>query len=357
MFFSNLFMENKNIEIIGGGLSGLLLAYYIFKNTNKFNVTVFEKNSSIHKNKNFCFWLEKNKKFEFSELISKNWNSWYFSTPNDFVVHKSNLFEYVLLKNDDLLSFILGELNRFNNFAIIYDREIKSDHNTGYVFDSRNVDRNNWKLSQIFVGYEIQTEYENEDYVTLMGNMQYCPELKFNFNYILPIDDQSLFFEKTVFTNDDLNYELIEEQLKIELLSKYSSFDIKKIEYGCIPMGYYNEKLNNIGIPIGVRAGHYRSSSGYSFQTINKNMKIYANKICHGKSIKKKTIHLQNIIDDHFLKTFILNMDQFPDVLINMSRKIKPNDFAKFMSSVNLISLCSMIKALPKKIFLKSLMS
>ena len=86
-------------------------------------------------------------------------------------------------------------------------------------------------------------------------------------------------------------------------------------------------------------------------------MKIYANKICHGKSIKKKTIHLQNIIDDHFLKTFILNMDQFPDVLINMSRKIKPNDFAKFMSSVNLISLCSMIKALPKKIFLKSLMS
>ena len=190
-----------------------------------------------------------------------------------------------------------------------------------------------------------------------MGNMQYCPELKFNFNYILPLDNQSLFFEKTVFTNDDLNYELIEEQLKIELLSKYSSFDIKKIEYGCIPMGYYYEKLNNIGIPIGVRAGHYRSSSGYSFQTINKNMKIYANKICHGKSIKKKPIHLQNIIDDHFLKTFILNMDQFPDVLINMSRKIKPNDFAKFMSSVNLISLCSMIKALPKKIFLKSLMS
>ena len=52
-------MENKNIEIIGAGLSGLLLAYYIFKNTNKFNVTVYEKNSSIHKNKNFCFWLEK----------------------------------------------------------------------------------------------------------------------------------------------------------------------------------------------------------------------------------------------------------------------------------------------------------
>ena len=31
-------MENKNIEIIGAGLSGLLLAYYIFKNTNKENV-------------------------------------------------------------------------------------------------------------------------------------------------------------------------------------------------------------------------------------------------------------------------------------------------------------------------------
>ena len=81
-----------------------------------------------------------------------------------------------------------------------------------------------------------------------MGNMQYCPELKFNFNYILPIDDQSLFFEKTVFTNDDLNYELIEEQLKIELLSKYSSFDIKKIEYGCIPMGYFNENMNNMAM-------------------------------------------------------------------------------------------------------------
>ena len=149
-------------------------------------------------NKNFCFWLEKNKKFEFSALISKNWNSWYFSTPNDFVVHKSNLFEYVLLKNDDLLSFILGELNKFNNFSIIYDSEIKDDHNAGYVFDSRNIERNNWKLSQLFVGYEIQTEYKNEDYVTLMGNMQYCPEIKFNFNYILPIDVQTLFFEKTV---------------------------------------------------------------------------------------------------------------------------------------------------------------
>ena len=122
-------------------------------------------------------------------------------------------------------------------------------------------------------------------------------------------------------------------------------------------MGYFKDKINNIGIPIGVRAGHYRSSSGYSFQTINKNMKIYANKICHGKSIKKKPIHLQNIIDDHFLKTFILNMDQFPDVFLNMSRKIKPNDFAKFMSSVNLLSLFPMIKAMPKKIFLNSFMS
>ena len=52
-------------------------------------------------------------------------------------------------------------------------------------------------------------------------------------------------------------------------------------------MGYFKDNINNIGIPIGVRAGHYRSSSGYSFQTINKNMKIYANKICSGKSIKK----------------------------------------------------------------------
>ena len=190
-----------------------------------------------------------------------------------------------------------------------------------------------------------------------MGNMQYCSELKFNFNYILPIDDQSLFFEKTVFTNDDLNYEIIEEQLKIELLKKYSSFDIKKIEYGCIPMGYFKDKINNIGIPIGVRAGHYRSSSGYSFQTINKNMKIYANKICLGKSIKKKPIHFQNIIDDHFLKTFILNMDQFPNIFLNMSRKLKPNDFAKFMSSVNLLSLIPMIKAMPKKMFLSSFIS
>ena len=125
MFFSNPFMEYKNIEIIGAGLSGLLLAFYIFKITDKFNVTVYEKNSSIYKNKNFCFWLEKNKRFEFSELISKKWNSWYFSTFNDFVVHKSNIFEYVLLKNDDLLSFILSELNRFNNFSIIYDYNLK----------------------------------------------------------------------------------------------------------------------------------------------------------------------------------------------------------------------------------------
>ena len=86
-------------------------------------------------------------------------------------------------------------------------------------------------------------------------------------------------------------------------------------------------------------------------------MKIYANKICHGQSFKKNPIYFQNIIDDHFLKTFILNMDQFPDVLINMSRKIKPNDFAKFMTSVNLLSLFPMIKALPKKIFLNSFMS
>ena len=93
---------------------------------------------------------------------------------------------------------------------------------------------------------------------------------------------------------------------------------------------------------------------GYGDVSINKNMKIYANKICLGKSINKKPIHFQNIIDDHFLKTFILNMDQFPDIFINMSRKIKPNDFAKFMSSVNLLSLFPMIKALPKKIFLNS---
>ena len=62
------------------------------------------------------------------------------------------------------------------------------------------------------------------------------------------------------------------------------------------------------------------------------------------------------VIDDYFIKTFILNMDQFPNIFLNMSRKLKPNDFAKFMSSVNLLSLFPMIKALPKKIFLNSFM-
>ena len=119
MFFSNLFMENKNIEIIGAGLSGLLLAYYIFKNTNKFNVTVYEKNSSTHKNKNFCFWLEKNKNFE-----------------NDLITLAKELDDLEYQDQKKFIKKILEdqELQSFKNLTLSFKELLKQVHQQQILF-------------------------------------------------------------------------------------------------------------------------------------------------------------------------------------------------------------------------------
>ena len=95
--------------------------------------------------------------------------------------------------------------------------------------------------------------------------------LGIHFMYLLPFDSNNALIESTVISTQVLPISWYNHQIK-QYLSKYYSitdFNIIKRERGIIPLAQlYSDDA--FGIPIGMRAGALRASSGYAFSQIQK---------------------------------------------------------------------------------------
>ncbi|QNR23930.1 lycopene cyclase family protein [Croceimicrobium hydrocarbonivorans] len=284
--------EEYDIALIGGGASGLSLLYAMHLQgiLDQYSVLLIEPDAKNTNDRTWCFWTdEQDAAWQmFGSSVSKSWSQLDSAFPQ-----RQNMapYRYVQIRSKDFYRFVKDALQSYPNLDFYNGKlsklsnqrpfELKLDGDLStyahLVFDSRPPTLNDPDLIwQSFVGYRIKAplaQFETEVCRLMDFEVQQSEGLQFM--YFLPTSETEALIELTRFGEAILSE--AEAQPEIErYLQKMgiSDFEIEEKEINKIPMTLslnQKEKLHSLNkryIPIGVRAGVVKASTGFAFKKI-----------------------------------------------------------------------------------------
>jgi lycopene beta-cyclase len=350
--------KKLNINIIGAGCAGLSLAKYIKKAKdpkNLFDLKFYGELSPALENSHFwAFWGMPWSEEAISESEHK-WNKWKIIDNNNEITLQSSLHPYYVLDSRFWLRYCGGEKYKMNP---------KFPANEELLFDSRNPISPKKKLIQEFVGQIIITKEETfyPDAAILMDYR--CDQSKgIHFIYLLPFSKNMALVESTRISESSCPSKWYRDAIKeyLEKVCFVKKYSIEKEERGVIPMVNCTPLDKNI-LAIGSNGGCLRASSGYAFNSIQRQTKKLANDLLRGKNITKQRQILQphsnieKILDQVFLRVLMENPRRAPGLFIKIGQSMTGDEFALFMSGKAKLSIIvKMIISLPKRLFIKAM--
>lgn len=378
----------SDIIIIGGGCSGLALAYALAKQQSHLCVNILEARPNYHNDKTWCFWSDETN--EWTDLTQKSWDSWSFHTesnPQTTALH-SKKWKYYCLAAEDYYRTIQQHLEHNQNIRLFTNQQIVSvtyanastifseaqptaqvttqndeTYNAKLIIDTRNPKIFNSILHQSFYGTELKTEDLQSETISLMQNMR-SDYRGFRFNYILPLDDDRVLFEHTRFSKKPYSHEIMHEECHEEIRRlKISYRAIIREEHGCLPMGM--TRIDPKYYQGGIAAGALRDASGYGFLRIQAWAKQIAKQLAQSKpqqtfselmTYKAHETTWTQRLDHIFLHTLKNDPKQAPHYFQTLARFTHTDTLVRFLSDqANQQDVLNIIKALPKWPFLKQL--
>lgn len=361
-----------DILILGGGCTGLSLAYYLSFLPNNFNILIIEHKTLYNNDKTWCGWRTKN--HAFIKCCKTFWYSFYIKKANPYysIINSSIPYEYIrsIIFYKTILNRIQNIYNiQYYNNKIIniteYKNYISIKLNNGKYKNARWVIDTIPKQIKIYSPWKWQTFFGIELYSNNIFNFFSKPYLmnfyinkylkynNFNFIYILPIKKNKFLFEWTIFSNKDIfiinNLLIFYINLKIGIYN----YQILRKETGHIPMANIKNKtkINNLAKLYGC---YIRTSNGFSFHEIQN----WAIKCAYNISINKKII-LPNIpyffifLDYIFMKT----IEIYPTISLvlytNIFYKINSNSLIYFFTNTsNILDILNILFFIKPKLFL-----
>lgn len=378
-------MNQYDIIIIGGGCSGLSLAYHLIKNQGSKRICLLESRAQYLNDKTWCFW-EKDESI-WTKLSSTSWKQWSFHAEKSTkkITHSgvewqyyhlaaSSYYRYMTqyIANSPLTDLYMDSpalnITRLQHHSIESTSKsyrITTPH-TSYaakmVIDTRPQARLQSILFQSFYGVELTIPLSQQTRViSLMNNMR-TDHSGFRFNYILPLRPDRILFEHTRFSKTPVSQEQLmrECQAEIDRLNIDSTRVIRS-EFGVLPMGLKKIKKSEV-IQGGATQGALRDATGYGFLRIHQWADQLSKQIISGHDVKSintiyPVLNIQRSLDFIFLNTLSAEPQISPDVFMSMARGLDGETFARFMSdAASFIDLMKVITSMPTRPFLKSLL-
>ncbi len=368
--------RNFDVAIIGAGCAGLSLANQLSLNTNKSIVIIDEQTQ--RPNHLWGFWDNGNESFEIARKVSqKTWDKWSVHSHEKKTTHEGKQSVYRVLESEIFEKFIWRELlknkkierikSNVNNCAktplkttlhLINGQEITANR----IFDSRPLQYPRGVLLQHFVGLKIQTNQKIFDPSTLiLMDFRATQKEGIHFIYLLPFCEKSALIESTVISESPKENTWYQKQIRKYLTKFYncSYFTIQNTEQGIIPMGVPQSDIS-MGIPIGLRAGALRASSGYAFAQIQDQVWDLGQKIC--KNIppitKPGCDKFEQFMDSVFLRVMKRHPENAPDIFLKILDSLNGDEFADFMRGYSKWRIkLRLIMNLPKVKFLKGIIN
>lgn len=363
--------------IAGGGMAGLSLAFYLVQSSLKNKkILIIDREIKNQNDHTWCFWEAEESAFE--TIIYRKWNGVWFHGTNDFSKFLSlENYLYKMIRAVDFYEFVFSQIKENPNFTFLQAEILQVENdivktNQGefraneYIFDSftRKTydDPNHQNLWQHFLGWVIETDENkfNPSEPTLF-DFRVEQNNECRFAYILPISQNKALIEFTVFSDNLLQRQEYEENLRryISEILNISNFKITETEYGVIPMSDepHEEFPSEKTIRIGTAGGYVKASTGYSFQRTQRRLQKLVVEMEKGQSSKVKDLRSKwkRYLDSVLLNVLLTKKHSADDVFTNLFRNNKTSQVLKFLDEdTNLAEDLRIMRSVPIVPFTKS---
>lgn len=281
-------MMKYDFAILGAGIAGLTLLDTAFRRGLWLDKKILLVDRSFDKNPNkrISFWsteenplphfehLAWNKLAIFSnqgqqiDLVTDEYR--YFSF--DASAYRANLL--AKMANQSNVTMLEGEVENLEHKSGICEISVNSSSfHSEYVFqtifEKPLLKAYNQYFLQHFVGWKISTKQGSWDAnKAIIMDYRTPQENGTTFIYCLPVSEEEIFVEYTIFSKNLLSKEAYRKKLTNYLSDVWNLDDYKIIEeeYGVIPMTdfAFDRRVGNI-ISLGSAGGDTRGSTGYTF--------------------------------------------------------------------------------------------
>lgn len=269
-------MDKKfDVIIVGGGLSGGLLAYRLFQKKPNLKIIVLEKSQNWGGVHTWSFH-ESDITFEqhqwLKPLVSRSWPHYEVIFPN----YRRQLSKapYYSIRSEDFDRKLKAELGSILKTGEVvessqYSVRLKSGEtlDAHCVIDARGFSAKSFKCAyQKFVGLDVKTKNPHGITHPFLMDATVDQNQGYRFIYLLPWDSHSLLIEDTYYSD---NSELDESALRKNILAyaQEKGWEIESIqrsEVGCLPIPL-SKARQDLNLPtIGVRGGLFHFTTGYS---------------------------------------------------------------------------------------------
>ena len=344
-------------------------------------ILVADKSTKTQNDRTWCFWEKQAGVFE--SIVHHKWQqidfySNHFSARFDIVP-----YEYKMIRGEDFYNFVISKAKQNKNINFIQGN-IESIYNgvdkafvkidndqfsADYIFNSiqfnkqdqqTKKDKNTYSLQQHFKGWLIQTK-ENlfDERIATFMDFRVSQQHGTTFVYVLPISSNKALVEYTLFTKELLPQHAYDEGLKayINDFLKTTAYEILETEYGVIPMTNLpfakdEERIINMG----TAGGKTKSSSGYTFQFIQKHADAIIASLLKGKhpAVQQSLFAKRFSLYDNTLLNVLWNNKLGGDkVFADMFRKNPVQRVFRFLDNeTNPVEELKLVSTVPTKVFL-----
>jgi len=368
-------MKEFDYIILGGGLSGLTLAYELNKQGCLENKTlcILEKRKEYSRDKSWSYWDFENNKFP--NCVIGSWDTFSITLNQKTINITCPQSPYRTIDSKKFYDFVTDQLRSNDNIVTVMDCTIqtieghaihtnKGNYVGKVIYDSLiDLSHQTPTMYQHFFGCEVETDNDcfNENIVDLM-NFDCSQDGGLHFFYTLPFSKNKALIETTWYSKIIKKKSEYQNEIDHYLREKNIKGKITYTEYGAIPLNLKktNKKSNSSKdyIKIGSAGRLTRASTGYTFQAIQSFSEQLAGNLKLDRNLTVPNIRHKkyDFLDEIYLSVMEHEYKSMPGIFFNL---FKSNDSVATISFLsdrsNWIQDLKVILSMPKLIFIKNL--
>lgn len=354
-------MAGRKLFVLGAGCSGLAFAHAVADRLQADDeLHIVDTRTNFTNDRTWCSWGIA--EHPFAGLVKHRWSRCLLRAGGRDVVWSSEQYSYAILSGDDYYTAVLNRLSERPNVRFHLEETVrgvhcdgggaqidtdKGRHRADLVYDARGWDpdsaearRNPPALLQHFHGCVVECEKEVFDPETAVLMDFDLPQDKgLCFMYLLPLSTRRALLEPTWMTKDGpFDDKVYRDAIKMYLKSKYDMMEYTVVheETGCLPMDVRTAMTaEHCCIPLGIRGGLLKPSSGYGFAAMLRDAEAKAEAFALGKAPKiKPRSSFAHYMDKVFLSFMRRKPAEAPGVMLNLFERTQAEALARFLSDV-----------------------
>lgn len=375
-----LLLTHYHYIISGSGCAGLSLLLRLLKSPvlEHKNILVLDAQLKNVNDRTWCFWEKEEGLFQ--PIVYKQWQEVRFAGPGIDQTLNLAPYSYKMIRGIDFYYHVLKAVSAYSNvhflqasvYSVHANGEVRTDKGiftADYIFNSIVFDKpvlqpKQYYLMQHFKGWKIQTGQPAFDaakatFMDFTITQQYGTA----FMYLLPVSETEALVEFTLFTDQLLQQEQYNEQLRHYITQRLgiTQYTIAEEEFGVIPMtNHVFSRGEGKLINIGSAGGDTKGSTGYSFQFIQKRTAQIVKALSNGKhplnhySYKERRFIWYDGVLLNVLANHKLPGDQ---VFARMFKRNPVQNIFRFLDNEsNLLQDLALISRMPQQIFFRAAM-